>query len=109
MDEQKIVRYTQYELRDLVRRCFEECKKNKAITLVSPGLLGKEVEALTDKNAVIEHIAKTIIGELFELEILRKLGPTIRQQKSIEADMEFLEKRADEEWRRQNLRVGEDR
>lgn len=91
--------YTQHDLKKLIERCFEECERNGAIVEAN------NTKILLRPMVVSEHITRTIIGELYELEILRKLGPLMRQQKAIESDMKMLEERSDEEWKLAQRRV----
>lgn len=97
---------TIYEMKELVERCFKECEeaghiqvKNRASTDISDvEKMHKTLEVYFVKERVIvnvseiaDHISKTIIGELLEFEILRKLSPLFRSLRSIENQMKFLD------------------
>lgn len=78
-------RKTVLDLEEIVGRALSECVEAKMISAEDEGALYLE----TPK--VAKHIAMTIIGELHELEVLRKIGPVIRAVSSLIKDFEFFD------------------
>lgn len=108
---------TQFEMKEIIERCFEECERAGQIKRLSKQeqYIAEfetnryddifEHPIIVNLDGVCDHISKTLIGELLEFEILRKLGPVIRQQRSIERDIEILEKKHMEVMGLQELRI----
>ncbi len=98
---------TIYEMKAIINRCFEECKDaGHTISYDTVGPHGV-ITVLINQDAIADHISKTLIGELLELEILRKLSPLFRQFRSIEKDLQFLDEQAARESGFQSLRIGQ--
>lgn len=97
---------TIYELKELIERCFDECKKAGHIQEVVDRD-GDIAVAIINSDAIADHISKTIIGELMEFEILRKLSPMFRTFRSIEDQMKILDDKAAFQAQLPALRVGQ--
>ena len=80
-----VERKTVLDLEEIVKRTLNECVEAKMISAEGDGLLYVQTEK------VAKHIALSIIGELHELEVLRKIGPVIRAINSIIRDFEFFD------------------
>jgi len=52
-----------------------------------------------------KHIALTIVGELHELEVIRKIGPMFRMIESLKEDFRIFDERGQEDYRIRNLRI----
>jgi hypothetical protein len=91
---------TIYELKDIIKRCLNECEQAGYIATVNKKII-------VDEDMVAEHISKTIIGELLELEILRKLSPIFRTLDSIKVNMKFLDEKQAIDAGISNLRIGQ--
>lgn len=109
---------TIYEMKDIIKRCFEECEKAGHIKKAkrAQGSHGEnrtvdvkfeEETILVNPEEVASHISKTLIGELMEFEILRRMGPAFRSMRSVENDLEFLFRKQQQEISVGNLRIGE--
>jgi len=110
---------TVWNLRELVERCLDEARKSGFI-IVSQGTPVSEIprdvkvegkmqefiqaQVIADERKLAEHIALTIIGELRELEVLRKVAPMFRAFRQIENDLNELDVVAVEEFKLRNLR-----
>lgn len=97
---------TQFEMKEVIQRCLKECKEAGYIASFKTINAG-EVETIVSQDAIADHISKTLIGELLEFEIIRKLSPVIRQQRSIERDLFLLDEKQKLESSFPNLRIGE--
>lgn len=98
---------TTYELQDLIRRCLDELEQAQAIEKrpipeKGQGLIPimKESLVIQDREQIIQHIANTIIGELYELEMIRKMAPIFREVRRLTDDFNMLD---DRETKRVNL------
>lgn len=104
---------TIYDMKDIIKRCFEECEKAGHISKLEEMKNVKTGESegtfFLVKNAeeVASHISKTLIGELLEFEILRRLGPAFRSMRNVENDLDFLFRKQLQEASVGNLRIGE--
>lgn len=87
---------TSYELQSLIERCFAECKE---ANFIAANLETKQT-ILLNEGEVINHIANTIIGELHELEMIRRIAPMFREVRRLEGDFNMLD---DKEQQRINL------
>jgi hypothetical protein len=94
MSEAEKLIYTVHNLNNLIERAIMEAsdfhKKNK-YDITSKVLA-------TQSRVLANHISKTIIGELFELELVRKMQPLLRDQGAwmrlvgyVAQDFKFLE------------------
>jgi len=81
---------TIYQLEKLIERCLNESERAGDLAVANPTAKVKH-RILINEDNVIRHISMTIIGELHELEIIRKMGPMFRQFRSVERDFFFLE------------------
>ncbi len=95
---------TQYDLQALVRRCLQECEKSGHIEVQDEGLS----LVITDREEVIKHIANTVVGELTELEIIRRIAPIMREIPRLEKDFQFLDDRARTSVAEGNLRIAKE-
>lgn len=107
---------TIYELKELIERCFDECENAGHIKEIKveerveeegekPVVLNPR-KVIINSDAIADHISKTIIGELMEFEILRKLSPMFRTFRSIEDQMKILDDKAAFQAQLPALRVG---
>lgn len=109
----QIDRPTFHELELVIERCFEEAEKVKYIEKrIIAGRPNeepeeKEVLAIVNSMELIKHISKTIIGELYEFEISRKLGPFFRMLRSLESDCKYIEGKHAQEYSDLGRRIGE--
>jgi hypothetical protein len=95
-------RKTIQDLERIIERCLNESEQAGDIkTLPKLG----DHKVLVNRDEVIRHISKTIIGELFEFEIIRKLAPTFRQFRSLERDLFYIEERESAASEMNKLRV----
>lgn len=111
--EQKNI--TIYELQALVHRCFEEAEKAGFIkayqTAAPPGVevsehaVGYTLKAITNKDELVKHISRTIVGELYELELIRRIAPIFREVKRLTSDFEFLDVKEQERINISGLRI----
>src|SRR3990172_5545019 len=93
-----------YNLEGIITRCFEEGKragwikeKTTALTMTTEWVIVNEYE-------LVKHISKTTIGELYELEVIRKLAPIFRMFRELNNDFLEIDQSTNEEFRRLNLR-----
>jgi hypothetical protein len=100
---------TIYELQSLVSRCIDEAEKAEfIIELTIPSAdpaVEKKVKVLLNKEELVKHISRTIVGELFELEIIRRLAPVFREVKRLCNDFELLDIKEQERINIQGLRI----
>ena len=111
---------TTYELQDLVRRCLDELEQAQAIKKLDEQetrVATFEVESLkdmesvlviTDREQIIQHISNTIIGELYELEIIRKMAPIFREVRRLTDDFNMLDDREQKRINLAGLRIAPD-
>lgn len=103
---------TTYELQDLVRRCLDELEQAEAIKKERYQLASHlEVHdrlVITDREQVIQHIANTIIGELYELEMIRKIAPIVREVRRLTDDFNMLDDRETKRINLAGLRIAPD-
>ena len=78
-------RKTVLDLEEIVKRTLNECVEAKMISAEDEGALYMETAKIA------KHISLSIIGELHELEVLRKIGPVIRAINSIIRDFDFFD------------------
>lgn len=102
-------RKTIYDLEKIVERCFEEAIKAEYIAK-STGNSAEFKLSVTDyiiknRQDLIRHISHTIVGELYELEIIRKLQPFARALPQILEDFRFLDSSMNAESRKMSLRM----
>ena len=83
---------TAYELQSLVERCFDEVERAGFIKKVPPGAEFQHM-VVVNRQEVINHIANTIIGELYELEMIRRMAPMFREVSRLAHDFELLDER----------------
>ena len=95
MDQLKTV----FEMKDIIERCLVECQE--------AGYITKDGRIMVNTDAICDHISKTLIGELMEFEVLRKLAPMFRQLRSIEKDMGYLDDKAATASSYHSLRIGQ--
>ena len=108
---------TAFDIKDLIKRCFDELEQSKNITKMQLKLTAVggiqteetniEHRVLLNEDIVADHIAKTLIGELLEFEILRRLGPAYRSINSVENDLNFLFRKEQQEKGLSGLRIGQ--
>lgn len=85
---------TVYNLNKLVKRCLEESTRAGDIentTRVENNPRPTTRLTIVNEDAVCDHIAKTIIGELHELEIVRKVAPIFRVVRSLQDDFAVID------------------
>lgn len=86
----QVDRKTVYDLTSIIERCFEESKKMGYIRTVKRA--DPEPDEATNiyyiehKDDLVKHIALTIVGELYEFEIIRRIGPILRENRALTHD-----------------------
>lgn len=75
-------RKTVFELESIIARCFEEAKKVGYIK----NLQNTEYDYVENQRELIHHISMTVIGELYEFEIIRRIAPIFRENRALSAD-----------------------
>lgn len=92
---------TVYQLEQIVKRALEEC--------VQAGTIRKEVVEDNHFNidAAASHISQTIIGELHELEIIRRLAPIFREIPRLVKDFQLIDAEQATESHRAALKIQE--
>lgn len=94
---QSVATYTMYDIHRLVERALDECVEAGHIIKVpySRGEVGVEdsIFAFASRADAIKHIAFTIQGELFELELCRRLSPIFRGVARLAKDFQYLDDR----------------
>lgn len=88
---------TIYQLRKVITKAFEEAEQ--------AGLT--QGAGIVKKPELIEHITRTVIGELYELEVLRKIGPIFRMFKELVEDFKYLDDQQAAESKRLSTTVTE--
>jgi len=104
---------TQYTLEPVIRRALAECLKAKFISaeltftnLTEPGEIHvRSARVVIDERQVAAHISATVIGELYELEMVRKLGPLCRALNQLLGDFHMLDEVAADFSRVQTMRI----
>ena len=83
-------RKTIFDLEPIIKRCLEESKKMGYIkdqVVIDPGLFAQAtIQYLANQDELVHHIALTIIGELYEFEIIRRISPLFRENRALSAD-----------------------
>lgn len=82
---------TIFDLKEIIERCFEEGKKAGYIqnfTIEEFG--GKKTEAMriVNQTDLVQYISMTIIGELYELELIRRIAPIFRENRALTKDFQ---------------------
>lgn len=92
---------TVYQLEQIVKKALEEC--------VQAGSIRKEVveDNHFNMDAVANHISQTVIGELHELEIIRRLAPIFREIPRLVRDFEHVDTEQTADSRRGSLKIQE--
>jgi hypothetical protein len=85
-------RKTVYDLQSIIERCFEEGKKMGYIKtrdiINAPEAENERLTIVANQFDFVKHIALTIVGELYEFEIIRRISPIFRENKAL--TMDFL-------------------
>lgn len=89
------------DLDKLIARCFDECEQ------VGYLLKSGTKRVIVNQEELVKHIQKTIIGELFELEICRRLAPIFREAERLSRDFSYLEARDAQEKMMLSMRIGQ--
>jgi hypothetical protein len=85
-------RKTVFDLPEIIIRCFEEAKKLGYISNylgTTEELIERKqlpVPIIVNQNDLAHHISRTIIGELYELEIIRRIVPIFRENRALTHD-----------------------
>ena len=83
----------QFDIPSIIARCFDECKEAgyiESVVAVKAGV-HSDVDSIVNPTAIAEHISKTLIGELLEFEIMRRLAPIYREDERIKRDLQLIE------------------
>lgn len=91
-------RKTVFDLEPIIRRCFEEAKKmgyinDKKLTASAEGIEVKEgisFPQIVNQDELVHHIALTVVGELYEFEIIRRIAPIFRENRALSADFQMF-------------------
>jgi len=96
---------TQFDLEEMVRSATEEFFKSLIQT--DHPQMNRRLEDLFHglPPGLYKHIALTIVGELHELEVIRKIGPMFRMIESLKEDFRIFDERGQEDYRIRNLRI----
>lgn len=84
---------TQFDLEEIVKRCFAECVDAKCIEIegqTDKHAMGSTAKIIINEDQVASHISKTIIGELLEFEIIRRMTAVSREAPRIDRDLEYI-------------------
>ena len=104
---------TVYELQSLIERCLEEVERAGYIKSSSvletdvngPGLTERKI--LVNQEEIVKHIANTIYGELYELEMIRRMAPIFREFYRLAEDFKMIDERDQKRVNLAGLRIGE--
>lgn len=104
---------TVLDLSRMIERCLKELLKARRLLNQGSYKLDEDmmqrlylmVEERLDYETVCQHISKTIIGELYELEMVNKLAPMFRMIPQLQADFKLLDDRYAQEQKLQTLRT----
>lgn len=117
MHEGTVRKQTVFDLENLIIRCLDEAEKvgyiKKYETAAAPGVevsehaVGYQLKAIVNEIELCKHIAKTIIGELYEFEVIRQISPMFRQLRKLEGDFAYFDSRQSEETAMLGKRIGE--
>jgi len=77
-------RKTIFDLQSIIEKCFEDCKK-MGYLLEYRGADGERL-LVVNQTDLINHIRLTVIGELYELEIIRRIAPIFREHRALTTD-----------------------
>jgi len=97
-------RKTVYDLENIIERCFEECVKSEYIQKQITAERD-EIAVIVNRDEVVKHISKTIIGELHELEVIRRISPIFREFRRLEKDFQHFDDLQKLEGDLQTLRI----
>jgi len=105
---------TVFELEDLVKRCFAELRRTDSLGtakirrkgMTDSDYIEQTADTILNEDEVCKHIAKTVIGELYELEICRKIGPMFRMMDQLTRDFAYLDAAQAKETALLGLRIG---
>lgn len=78
-------RKTVYDLQSIIERCFEEAKKLGYVRTIDKESI-PPVDVIHNQEELVKHIALTVIGELYEFEIIRRIGPLFRENRALSHD-----------------------
>jgi hypothetical protein len=86
-------RKTIFNLDEIIARCIKEAKTmgyidDKATCIVGEGIEEKAPvpPLLVNEHDFIKHLSRTIIGELYEFEIIRRITPIFRENRALTHD-----------------------
>lgn len=82
---------TQFDMGGIIERCYKEA--------IETGIAeeGKEgVLLILDRSAFALHLQKTLIGELLEFEIIRRLSPIFREIPRLDSDLNLIHRKLEE-------------
>ena len=114
MDSKKPEGYTNpppqstiYDMEKIIKRCFEEAREAgylKPILSSDDSLAERDV--IVNEIELAKHISMTLIGELVEFELIRRISPIFRAVEGIRTQFSYLDGRQAMEADVQNLRIG---
>lgn len=92
------VKKTQFEMEEIATRCLEEAVQAGYIIVYNMDvkIAGKSLgepfkkKVIINEAELVKHICKTIIGELLEFDLIRRIAPIYREEKRIEKDLDFI-------------------
>jgi len=104
-------RPTMLDLEKIVERCLRESleagrflSNSQYTNEIDQAAFHKSLEQSIDFMVVSQHIAKSVIGELYEFEIIRKLAPIFRMIPQLKGDFEYIDDRFKQEEKLRSLR-----
>lgn len=92
-----------FDLERIITRCFQEGRKAGWVSQVETVREG-DVQAIADEHKLVQHISKTVIGELHELELINRLAPIFRSIRQLAHEFEEVDAAHAAEARRLNIR-----
>jgi len=88
-------RLTIYNLEGIVERCLAEAEEAGYLKRIAfHRTTGEEtsvVPGIVNRLELVKHISKTIIGELHEFEVIRRISPVFREFKRLAEDFAFFD------------------
>lgn len=91
---------TVYQLNEIVEKALKECREAK---LIRPDFEG----GIVISQEAAEHISKSVIGELHELEIIRRLAPIFREIPRLVKDFQLVDAEQTTDSHRAALKIQE--
>ncbi len=103
-------RKTVFDLQELIQRCFNEAKeagliKKAAREFYDDAQLPIGQTLIINERDLVKHIALTIVGELHEFEVIRRIAPLFREVNRLQSDFRYFEEREAADQQMRSLRI----